>query len=111
MKKLLLTLAALAMFLFASPVYADTVRVVTEAKFINPSGNDKAEFEYAFRGIDTIRVQFGGKTCTLNGSARGSVPMGCNYTIFIRPDGSFGGELRAGNSVCTPSANVAASCQ
>ncbi len=39
------------------------------------------------------------------------MPMGCNYTIAVAADGSISGELRAGNMVCTQSADIASSCE
>jgi opacity protein-like surface antigen len=111
MKKKLLS-AALATLFVSSAAMADTVRVTSETTFSDPSGGSITSSDsYAFRGTKDIVFTVAGKTCTLNGSARGSVPMGCNYKIAVAPNGSISGELAAGNSVCTQTPSVASSCK
>ena len=106
-----LMIGTAAVVLFASSASADTVRIVAQAQMTEPSGSIVAQQEYGFQGTTNIVVKVFGKTCTLNGSARGSVPMGCNYTIAMDPSGTISGELRAGNNVCTQTPQVASSCK
>lgn len=108
------TLAIAALALLAGPVVslADTVTVTSEASFSDPSGGRiSSTNSHAFVGTSTITFQVAGKTCNLNGSARGSVPTGCNYAITVAPSGALSGTLTAGNSVCTQSNQVASSCK
>jgi hypothetical protein len=51
-----------------------------------------------------------GKTCNLNGSACGSVPAGCNYSITVAPNGTISG-TSGNNDCCTRSADIASSCE
>jgi hypothetical protein len=113
MKKLLLIIVAAAMFMLPGAAYADTVNISTQANYTSPAGGvaTSPDFVYAFGGPQTITFTVAGKTCNLIGSGRGSVPTGCNYAVTIAPNGSITGKLAAGNSVCTQSANVAASCK
>lgn len=107
-----LTIIALAFLFVSAAAFADTVSVTSQTSFSSPSGgNITSTNSYAFQGPQTITFTVAGKTCNLNGSARGSVPMGCNYAITVAPNGSITGSLTAGNSVCTQSNQVAASCK
>lgn len=110
MKKLFAT-TAIAIFGLAGAALADTVGITSETSFSTPSGNVSSDSVKAFVGPETIIFSVAGKTCTLNGSARGSVPMGCNYHITVDPNGNITGALTAGNSVCTQSGAVAAQCK
>ena len=110
MKKSLI-LVALAAALFSAQVLADTVSITSQSTFTTPSGNITSTGSYAFVGPKTIVFEVAGKTCSLNGSARGSVPMGCNYQMTVSPSGKVSGILSAGNSVCTQSDQIAASCK
>ncbi len=113
MKKLLLIIVAAAMFFMPGAAYADSVKIYTQANFTSPASGvlTSPEFFHDFRGPQTITFTVAGKTCNLNGSARGSVPMGCNYAVTVAPNGSLAGKLTAGNSICTQSADVAAACK
>ena len=110
MKKTLVLIAVLVLCVSAAAL-ADTVAITSNASFSSPSGSIQSTNSFAFQGTQTITFQVAGKTCNLNGSARGSVPMGCNYAISVAPNGSITGSLTAGNSVCTQSAQVASSCK
>ena len=109
-QKLLAT--AFVTLLASSATMADTVAVTSNTTFSDPAGGKIVSTNsYAFKGTNDIVFAVAGKNCTLNGSARGSVPMGCNYQITVAPDGSISGELTAGNSICTPSEKIASSCR
>ncbi len=111
MKQKLLS-AVIATLFISSAAMADTVMVTSETTFSDPSGGSITSSDtYSFRGTQDIVFTVAGKTCTLNGSARGSVPMGCNYKITVASNGSISGELSAGNNVCTQTPNVASSCK
>ncbi len=110
MKKTLL-IAALVLLAVSSAALADTVTVTSNTSFSVPSGSIQSTNTFAFGGTQTITFTVAGKTCNLNGSARGSVPMGCNYAITVAPNGSITGTLAAGNSVCTQSSQIASSCK
>lgn len=110
MKKLLAT-TAIALFTMTGAALADTVGVTSETSFSSPTGNISSTAVKPFVGTENIIFTVAGKTCTLNGSKRGSVPMGCNYHITVSPDGAISGELTAGNSVCTQTTAVAAQCK
>lgn len=110
MKKALL-IVALAVLCASSAALADTVSITSQASFSSPSGSVTSTNSFAFKGPTTITFTVAGKTCNLNGSARGSVPMGCNYAITVAPNGSISGTLTDGNSVCTQSSQIAASCK
>jgi hypothetical protein len=111
MKKTL-TIVALVFLAVSAAALADTVSVTSQTSFSSPSGGSiSSTNSYAFGGTQTITFSVAGKTCNLNGSARGSVPMGCNYAITVAPNGSISGSLTAGNAVCTQSGQVAASCK
>jgi len=111
MKKTLMILA-LALLAVSSAALADTVSVTSNTSFSSPGGGSiQSTNSFAFQGTQTITFTVAGKTCNLNGSARGSVPMGCNYAISVAPNGSITGSLTAGNSVCTQSGQVASSCK
>ena len=111
MKRVLL-LVVLAALVLPGLALADTVWVVTESAVnagksapANESKSSKAE--YAFRPeTPDIVVVVAGRKCALHSSVRGSVPMGCNYTVTIAADGSLSGELRAGNAVCTQTPEI-----
>lgn len=110
MKKALVIIP-LAFLFVASAALADAVAVTSKTSFSSPSGPTIESFNYtAFQGPWTIIFEVAGKTCYLNGSARGSVPEGCNYHLTVEPDGSIHGILTAGNWICTQSADIAASC-
>lgn len=106
-----LTVIALTFLFVSAAAFADTVSVTSQTSFSSPSGSITSTNSFAFQGTQTITFTVAGKTCNLNGSARGSVPMGCNYAITVAPNGSITGSLTAGNSVCTQSNQVAASCK
>ena len=106
-----LALVAVATALFSAQSLADTVSITSQSSFATPSGNINSTGSYAFVGPSTIEFEVAGKTCKLNGSARGSVPMGCNYEITVSPSGKITGILSAGNSVCTQSDQIASSCK
>ena len=110
MKRALLFAASSIILFAAEGVQADTVAVTSHTAFSDPSGSITSSNSFAFKGTSTISFKVAGKMCNLNGSARGSVPMGCNYKIDVAPDGSISGELSAGNSVCTQTADIAKSC-
>jgi hypothetical protein len=110
MKKALM-IVALALLSVAAAAFADTVSVTSQTSFSSPSGKIESTNSFAFKGTQTITFMVAGKTCNLNGSARGSVPAGCNYAITVAPNGSISGSLTAGNSVCTQSGQVASSCK
>ena len=111
MKQKLFTAALVTLFV-STAAMADTVSVTSQTSFSDPSGGSiTSSGKHAFRGTKDIVFTVAGKNCTLNGSARGSVPMGCNYKITVAPGGSISGELAAGNSVCTQTAKVASSCK
>ena len=111
MKKTLMIIA-LAVLFVSSAALADTVAITSQTSFSDPSGgNIQSTNSYAFTGTQTITFTVAGKTCNLKGSASGPVPTGCNYTITVSPNGSISGVLTAGNSVCTQSSQIAASCK
>ena len=111
MKKTL-TIVALAFLLVSAAALADTVTIISQTSFSSPSGQSiSSTGVLGFVGPQTITFQVAGKTCNLNGSARGSVPMGCNYALTVAANGSISGTLTAGNSVCTQSGQVASSCK
>lgn len=110
MKKLLAT-TAIAMFGMVGVAMADTVAVTSQTSLRQPAANLSSSNAYAFKGTEYIIFEVAGKTCTLNGSAMGSVPMGCNYSITVKPDGSLVGELTAGNEVCTQTSAVVPQCK
>lgn len=111
MKKALFIIALA--FLFVPGVsLADAVSVTSQTVFTSPNGPTIQSADWVgFQGPWTITFTVAGKTCNLNGSARGSVPTGCNYAITVASDGTISGVLTAGNSICTQSADIAASCQ
>lgn len=110
MKKVLVILP-LAFLFVTSAALADAVAVTSKTSFSSPSGATIESFNYtAFQGPWTITFMVAGKTCNLNGSARGWVPDGCNYHLTVEPDGTIHGYLTAGNWVCTQTADIAASC-
>jgi hypothetical protein len=106
-----LTIIFLSMLVVSSAAFADTVAITSQASFSSPSGSIESTNSFAFKGTNTITFMVAGKTCNLNGSARGPVPTGCNYTITVAPNGSITGTLTAGNSVCTQSSQIASSCK
>lgn len=108
MKFLPATLAAAT--LMSGAALADTVTIEAGAKFVTPSGGTSAIQTYHFVGPQDIVFEFAGKQCTLNGSARGSVPMGCNYLVGLDAGGTMYGTLVNGNAVCTQTKDVASSC-
>jgi hypothetical protein len=111
MKKALIILSLSFLFVSAAAL-ADAVSVTSQTAFSSPAGPTIQSADWVgFQGPWTITFTVAGKTCNLNGSARGSVPTGCNYALTVAPDGSISGVLTAGNSVCTQSADIAASCQ
>jgi hypothetical protein len=111
MKKNFFT-GALATLFISTAAMADTVRITSQSTFSDPGGGSITSSDaYAFKGTRDIVFTVAGKTCTLNGSARGSVPMGCNYQITVASNGSISGELTAGNNVCTQTGQVASSCK
>ncbi|MCP4697553.1 MAG: hypothetical protein GY862_11985 [Gammaproteobacteria bacterium] len=110
MKKTLVIAAVAALFA-STATLADTVSVTSQTAFSEPQGTITSSGSFAFGGTKTITFTVAGKTCNLNGSARGSVPMGCNYAITVAPNGSITGQLTAGNNVCTQTAQVASSCK
>jgi len=110
MRKILLLAACFAL-LTAGAALADNVTITSKASFSTPGGMLESTNTFPFRGTQTITFQVAGKTCNLNGSARGSVPTGCNYHLTVAPDGSITGELAAGNQVCTQTRDIAASCK
>ncbi|HEV8580497.1 MAG TPA: hypothetical protein VGX68_15630 [Thermoanaerobaculia bacterium] len=110
MKKALM-IAVLAVLCISSVALADSVSITSQASFSSPSGSITSTGNFQFKGPQTITFTVAGKTCNLNGSGRGSVPEGCNYAITVAPNGSISGTLTAGNSVCTQSSQIAASCK
>ena len=82
MKKLLAT-TALAIIGMAGVAHADTVGVTYETSFSSPSGDITSTSAFPFVGTENIIFQVAGKTCTLNGSARGSVPMVVTTTSML----------------------------
>jgi hypothetical protein len=76
-------------FLFISTVaLADAVSVTSQTSFLSPNGPTIQSADWVgFQGPWTITFTVAGKTCNLNGSARGSVPTGCNYAITVASDG------------------------
>ncbi len=93
------------------------MQVVTESSINAGSGDPNgvatksSTAEYGFRPTQPkIDVWVAGKKCSLISSAMGSVPMGCNYTITVNAKGEISGELRAGNAVCTQTADIAKAC-
>lgn len=110
MKKTLAIVAISTLFA-STAALADTVSVTSQTSFSDPKGSINSTGPFAFKGTRTITFTVAGKTCNLNGSARGSVPMGCNYAITVEPDGSITGKLTAGNGVCTQTSQIASSCK
>ena len=110
MKKTL-TLIVLAFLALSAAALADTVKVTSNTSFSSPSGSIQSSNTFSFKGTVTITFMVAGKTCNLKGSASGPVPTGCNYDIVVAPNGSITGTLTAGNSVCTQSNQIAASCK
>lgn len=107
-----LTIAVLSFLLVSAVALADTVSVISQTSFASPSGGSiNSSNSYAFKGVQTITFTVAGKTCNLNGSARGPVSTGCNYDITVAPNGTISGKLTAGNQVCTQSNQVASSCK
>lgn len=106
MKKLLLAIVAAIWFL-ASPAYADSVSITTQAAFTNPNGVNavpKPDY-YDFKGPNqNIILSVAGKTCTLQSSGTVTAPDGCNYTITVSPTGALSG---TGN--CTK--DIASACK
>ncbi|WP_429929894.1 hypothetical protein [Agrobacterium vitis] len=95
----------------SSAALADSVSITNSSQFTSPDALVSSSLQYDFKGPTNIVFKVAGKTCTLKGSAQGSVPMGCNYSIDIDDQGKLTGSLRAGNSVCTPTEQVASSCK
>jgi hypothetical protein len=110
MKRVILLAVSAICLSAAGIIQADTVSVTSLTSFSDPSGAIDSSDTYAFVGTNTITFEVAGRTCNLNGSARGSVPMGCNYKIVVAADGSITGTLSAGNSVCTQTSDIAKSC-
>ncbi len=110
MKKKLASIVIVGL-LFSSVAFADTVSITSNTIFSTPGHMLTSSENYAFRGTKDIVFTVAGKTCTLRGSARGSVPMGCNYAISVTPNGSVVGHLTAGNQVCTQSNQIETSCK
>jgi hypothetical protein len=107
-----LMIAALAVLCVSSVALADSVIVNVQTSFSSPSGQSiTSTGNLQFKGTSTITFTVAGKTCNLNGSARGPVPTGCNYSITVAPNGSISGTLTSGNSVCTQSGQIGASCK
>jgi hypothetical protein len=113
MKKTLMTLmtVALTCLFVSAAAFADNVAVATQISFTDPGGSINSSSNFSFIGTKTITFKVAGKTCNLNGSARGSVPSGCNYLLTVAPDGSISGVLTSGNSVCTQTAQIGPSCR
>ncbi len=101
---------ALAGATLSGAALADTVTIASDGGFPNQDALVTSQSTLHFKGPETIVFSFAGKTCTLNGSARGSVPMGCNYKVHLSTNGSFSGELVAGNDVCTQTPAVTSQC-
>jgi hypothetical protein len=102
--------AILSALSFSVITQADTVKIINQAQFKSPQGILNSSASFPFVGTQTISFEVAGKICKLNGSARGSVPMGCNYEINVNPEGVISGRLTAGNSVCTQSSGISKAC-
>jgi hypothetical protein len=93
MKKLLLAIFAAIWFL-ASPAYADSVSITTQAAFTNPTNfNAVPERDYYDFKAPKEKITFtiAGKTCNLQGSGSVVKPEGCNYEITLSASGSISG--------------------
>lgn len=101
---------ALSALTFSVITQADTVTIISQTQFESPQGTVNSSASFPFVGTSVISFEVAGKTCKLNGSARGSVPMGCNYEINVNPEGVISGRLTAGNSVCTQSNSISKAC-
>lgn len=105
------TVLAIAAFA-AGAAHADSVTVTTIASIGAPTQTPSASMNWAQTPTsNTLSIQVAGKTCTLVSSKQAGSSNGCNYALNVAPDGSITGILTAGNSACTPSAQVASSCQ
>ncbi len=115
MRRLFVMILAAAMFLLASPAYADSLKIQTGVTFSSPDiykttpGTTYSDI----KGSPEISVSVAGKTCTLAGSQGNSAPQGCNYDITVAPNGSIAATNpnapRYGN--CTAPAAIASSCK
>ena len=104
-------IAVVLLIAIAAPAFADNVKVEVEISSNFDSSTLTLSNTYSTGGEDLV-VTVAGKTCNLKGSARGSVPVGCNYTIKVAPDGSITGTLfeGPGTQVCTQSEDIPAAC-
>ncbi|BAZ31591.1 hypothetical protein NIES4074_40640 [Cylindrospermum sp. NIES-4074] len=112
MKKLFLMIVAAAMFMLASPAYADSVTVETQISFSRPSASNVGILYTPLAGGEQIVFAVAGKTCTLAGSANHSAPQGCNYTLTIAPGGGIAAKDPNAPQYgqCTAPAAIASSC-
>lgn len=111
MKKTILILVVLLATAAAPAVFADTVHVNVTLSSNFHDHTSTATTSLATDGKQDYTFKIAGYTCTLNGSYRGSVPTGCNYTINIASDGTLTGSVAGGSgtNVCTQ--NVPKACK
>jgi hypothetical protein len=89
----------------ASPAYADSVSVSTQAAFTNPTNfNAVPERDYYdFKGLkEKITFTIAGKTCNLQGSGSVVKPEGGNYQIAVSPTGTLSGSGNCTTDIDSP---------
>lgn len=104
----ILTIAAFS----AGAAHADSVTITSNASVGSPGQNLSSSANWSHNPTTpTLTIQVAGKTCSLISSKQAGSSNGCNYALNVALDGSITGSLTAGNSACTPSAQVASSCK
>lgn len=105
------TVLAIAAFA-AGAAHADSVTITSNANVGTPAQSLSASMNWAHNPTTpNLTIQVAGKTCTLVSSKQAGSSNGCNYALNVAPDGTITGSLTAGNSACTPTAQVASSCK
>ena len=111
MKKTLLAIAAIGL---CGTAYADTVSITSVTDLISPSapGAISSTNVFPFVGTRMITFKVVGKTCSWVGSASGSVPLGCNYSLTVNNStGTLSNPKSLDNPVCTPTSAMLAGCK
>lgn len=106
-------LISAAALLLASAARADSLVITSVTEMGQPTGTITSTGNSQFKGQNAVVFTAFGKACKWAGSAAGSAPQGCNYSITINTShesfsnpGSNGG---SGN-ICTPSSQMLALC-
>ena len=98
------TLIAVASLFIASPAFADTVNITSQASLNTPAVNASGTVYLAFTPTKEIVFNVAGKTCTWNSSAApkygSGAGLGCNYSITVDPSGNLRSPSSNGNG-CT----------